>query len=277
MQKTILLIIVPLLFTFIMIGMMLNKPTLEKKTRVLLLGTIHFNNPNIDQFNPETRDIFSKESQRDLDVLVDRLSTLNISKIFVEREPSMQENLDSLMQEYVSGDYALGRNEVYQIGFRLAKRLQHHQVYAVDDQTTDFDFEKIQAYAANHQQMHFIDQLNLLGTTLVDKINKLFQHNSIMQALAYINTDKMLKENSRYYTEYLVRIGSAAEPIGTETVAEWYKRNLLIYSNILRILDENDQTIIVVYGHGHIPFLKYLFEENLAFEVINTSEFLLSE
>jgi pheromone shutdown protein TraB len=61
--------------------------------------------------------------------------------------------------------------------------------------------------------------------------------------------------------------------IGVELVAEWYKRNLFIYRNILENSNENDR-ILVIIGSGHIFYLNQLLENNSEFNMINPNKFL---
>jgi pheromone shutdown protein TraB len=61
--------------------------------------------------------------------------------------------------------------------------------------------------------------------------------------------------------------------IGVELVAEWYKRNLFIYRNILENSNENDR-ILVIIGSGHIFYLNQLLENNSEFNMINPNEYM---
>jgi pheromone shutdown protein TraB len=61
--------------------------------------------------------------------------------------------------------------------------------------------------------------------------------------------------------------------IGVELVAEWYKRNLFIYRNIIENSEKNDR-ILVMIGSGHIFYLNQLLENNSEFNMINPNKFL---
>ena len=49
-------------------------------------------------------------------------------------------------QDYLDGKYALTRNEIDQLGYRLAKELGHKQLCPIDVEG-DFPFDKVQEFA----------------------------------------------------------------------------------------------------------------------------------
>lgn len=69
-------------------------------------------------------------------------------------------------------------------------------------------------------------------------------------------------------------IGIAASGAGFKHQLCKYSTNLHIYTNILRIVKPTEKRILVLFGQGHIPILKHLFENNPDFEVIEVKEIL---
>jgi hypothetical protein len=76
--------------------------------------------------------------QREVEELIELLAAFRPTKVAVEFTPDRQPRLDSLYAEYRAGRWALRRNEVYQLGFRLAAHLGHEGVHAVDSERHDF-------------------------------------------------------------------------------------------------------------------------------------------
>ena len=66
----------------------------------------------------------------------------------------------------------------------------------------------------------------------------------------------LVQENSEGF------VGFPDHHIGADLVGEWYKRNLRIYANIWRAVDEGDQRIVVLIGQGHLWPLRTFFREN---------------
>ena len=100
---------------------------------VLLLGTFHFDDPVFDDYKPQFPwDPFSPEHQREIEEVVELLAHYGPTRIALEWPANRQAELDSLYTAYLAGAITLRANEREQLGFRLARRLGHDRVYAVD-------------------------------------------------------------------------------------------------------------------------------------------------
>ena len=103
------------------------------KAELLFLGVFHFADAGLDGYKPRfSIDFNSPERHRQVEEVVDRLAQFRPTKIAVEWPVKDQPRADSLYRAYVAGTYTLGTNEVYQLGFRLAKKLHHERVYLID-------------------------------------------------------------------------------------------------------------------------------------------------
>src|SRR4030095_4720919 len=100
----------------------------ESKTKVLLLGCFHFDNPGLDVAKFENANILSEKRQKEVREIVDKLKAFKPDKIFVEVPVEMQSKLDSSFNSYRSGSFILKGTETHQLGFRLAKELNHQKV-----------------------------------------------------------------------------------------------------------------------------------------------------
>lgn len=101
--------------------------------KLLILGTFHFKDAGLDSYKPEVDvDILSLKRQAELDTLLGQLAAFQPTKVLIEVKQERQPEFDERYNAYLRDDYELGANEVYQVGFRLAKRLGHQRVYAVD-------------------------------------------------------------------------------------------------------------------------------------------------
>lgn len=106
-----------------------GKPT----AAVMLLGTFHFQDTGLDDYQPQFNiDIFSERRQQEVGEVVEHLAQFQPTKIAVERRPERQEETDQSYLAYLRGEFQLPGSELYQLGFRLAQRLNHHKLYCVD-------------------------------------------------------------------------------------------------------------------------------------------------
>ena len=119
-------------------------------TEVMILGTYHFANPGADEVNIEADDVLSSARQSEIRAVAESLSRFEPTNVAVEipvADSSRSSQLDSLYRAYTRGSHDLTRNEVQQIGFRLAERFGHEQLYPIDYRNA-FPFDEVMGYAA---------------------------------------------------------------------------------------------------------------------------------
>lgn len=120
----------------------------QEKVKVILLGTYHFNNPGSDMIKHKERNILSEENQKDLDNLVEKISAsvYKPDQIFVESYFSTKQELNTNYQSYLKNQYHkftdtikrertkryYTEGETFQLGYRLAKKLKHQELYPID-------------------------------------------------------------------------------------------------------------------------------------------------
>ena len=103
------------------------------KAQVLILGTFHFQDAGRDTYKPQfPYDIRTPEHQKELDEVLAKIIAWGPTRIAVERDVEVQSRVDSLFAIYPGNGMDTLKNEIYQVGFKLAKRLKHAGVFAVD-------------------------------------------------------------------------------------------------------------------------------------------------
>ena len=113
-----------------------NDDTKVRAVQVLTLGVFHFNFPNLDfvQTAEEDQiDVLLPEYQKEIELIVEKLLVFQPTVVVVEVDPDSQDVIDSLYNAYLWGKYALERNEIMQIGFRIAKARGLQKLYCVND------------------------------------------------------------------------------------------------------------------------------------------------
>jgi hypothetical protein len=155
---------------------------------------------------------------------------------------------------------------------RLAKRLGHKRLYAIDHQM-DLDFDAAMKYAATHGQQ---DQIAWF-TGIIQRIEKyfgeLYARGTIGEILAGQNDDEHAVEGIGMY-QLMSRIGKDTSYVGADIAATWYHRNVRIYANVLRIVDSPNDRVLVLIGGGHRPLLRQLFMQTPGFDFVPTLPYL---
>lgn len=283
MKKFILLIAVCLLS----FNCLLAQSKKESKVEVLLLGTFHFAQTGADD------DMLSEKRQKEITELVNKLYKFKPNKIFIERNPEFEytNKVDEKFENYLNGKFQPSANEIYQLGFRLAKMLGHRKVYQADHPGLYGRF-----YATVEDYANKNGQTEILRYEGVGATKPLYRRNdevvtrkqkTILEFFRYINSEEYQKLDQAGYVSTFPRIGDTKPPtsaedkkdpevyfVGAELLADWYRRNIKIYSKVLTELDYKEDRILIIYGNGHIPILRHLIESNPAFKVEDTGKWL---
>lgn len=248
------------------------------KAHLMLLGTFHFSNPGRDSYKPRfVVDILSEERQRELEEVVALLAKYRPTKIAVEFMPERQARVDSLYSEYLAGRHTLGTNEVYQLGFRLARRLGHPKVYLVDAQGLGLPMATdVKARAAE------LGQVDLLGKSEWDeRYKRLYAYDdslktvqSLREHLLYINTEDRIRAAHGHYTVGYFKLGAGEDYLGPDLSMQWYNRNLRIFNNVQRLTDSPEERILLIIGSGHVPILRFLAEASPEYRLVEVGEYL---
>lgn len=225
------------------------------RSEVLVLGTYHMDSPGLDMFNVEVDDVLSAKRQAEIEALVEVLARFKPTRIAVEAAAGS----DRVAREYAAyreGEYTLTRNEIDQIGYRLAKRLGHARVHAVDVDG-EFPFGRVQNFAKAHgREAELATLLADTGRMVKDQGEFLADH-TVLEALRRINDAQRVREDQAFYA----RTMDFSEPgdwAGADLNADWYRRNARIFVNILELARAPGERVLVLYGAGHLALLQQM-------------------
>jgi hypothetical protein len=236
-----------------------SKPRGSQKPAVLVLATYHMHNPGRDVINVQSDDVLTEKRQREIREFVNLLKRFKPTKIAVEM-PFGSGKLDEQYGRYLRGEYQLTRNEIDQIGFRLAKELNHQKIYGADAAGA-FDIGQVFAFAGANNQQDIVDRGMAIGKRQVAEENKLIQTATIREIYKVINDQRRIDEAHRVYL-MMSRVGKDKEYPGVDLLADWYERNLKIFSNITRITESQDDRILVIIGGNHVKLLQQFIEDS---------------
>lgn len=239
--------------------------------QVMVVGTTHFANPGNDRAKTMMDDVLSPKRQAEIEAVVASLARFKPTKIAVEREPAQGERLNASYRAYLGGTYELTRNEIDQIALRLAKRLGHHEVYAIDHKM-GLDFDGAMRFAMQNGQQDEVAKFGQTIQRIETYFNKLYASSTIAGILAAHNNDAQADEGIAVY-QLLGRIGKDSVYAGADIASDWYKRNMRIYANLLRITRPDDRVLVLI-GSGHRPLLRQFLLQTPGVEFVPTSPYL---
>lgn len=220
---------------------------------ILILGSYHMANPGRDVFNMETDDVLSARRQQEIGRLIEILKKFQPTKIAVESSVTSR-RVEQQYSDYIAGRYTLSRNEIDQIGYRLAKELGHPTVYGVDV-GGDFPLLRVINYAKANGLGAQFDSLQASMDKRVKALSDFLGSHTVLETLEYMNSDSMVAQDVASYYAY-IPYGQPWEYAGSDLLASWYQRNIRIYHNIRALIDSPRDRILVIYGAGHLGWLR---------------------
>ena len=253
----------------------------DPQPQVLLLGTFHFGYPDLDAHvtaEDDRVDVLSPQRQRELNELLDVVLRFEPNKLCVETQGGW---LMHEYREYQAGKRTLGRNEFYQIGFRLMDRAKLDTMYAVDalpmvmDLYTSPDSLRYTPWLDSlYQGWDFggEDKTSERYSAWYTATDKAKKHNTLLEIFLAMNDDHAL---DRGYGAYLNGYFKLPGHRGADVHAlHWYSRNLRIFRNIQDITTSPDDRILVVFGAGHMGILKHLFESDPGYRLVHLRDLI---
>jgi hypothetical protein len=285
-------------FRTLLAGVLLGAPYLAAaqapavpatKIKVYIVGTFHFNASDSDVIRGTKVDMETPARQQQLDELVGKLQKTQADKVFVEWMPARRQRfVDSTYALYRRGQRPVGNqrdnnNEVVQLGYRLANKLNRSKVYCADAYG-EYDYAAAQQYAQAHGQEAVLASSltkTLPGDTVGLRIDARTaairarqvrapkaSTETLLGEFKNINTERYDQGNMDAYLLWLARVGVGDNYIGADLGGEYFKRNVRIYTNMLRNVDvQHDRAIVLIIGAGHAAFLKSILRYSSLFEV----------
>ena len=233
-----------------------EKPAAPARAEVLVLGVYHMANPGHDIFNTQADDVLAPKRQAEIAHLIEVLKKFNPTKIAVEGDAG-DARIPKSYADYLAGKHELTRNEIEQIGFRLAKELGHKKVYPVDADG-EFPFPRLVGYAKASGRSKELDvMLGEIGS-MVKAQNAYLASHTVLETLLYMNSDaKVVEDVGFYYRE--AHFGEPYDWAGADLVSDWFRRNMRIYSNIVQLADSPNERVLAIFGSGHLGWLQHDF------------------
>ena len=253
-------------------------------SQLMILGSFHFNNPGLDDYKPKHEvDILSQKKQEELSKILEAIKKYAPTKIAVEARKGNQKRIDSLYDEYLAGRFELRRNEIFQIGFKLAKMLGHKKVYAVDarakrnNDLTDEEYSKKEKYFMSKASQQLLQREYLLDqkfTEMYSFEDQLKTEISLLDYFLFMNDPEIFKASHGHYLIGNFKMGEGDDYFGPDNSMWWYNRNLRIFHNLLQINEPGNDRIFLLIGAGHVPILDFLADTSIDFKKKNFKDYV---
>ena len=245
---------------------------------LLVLGSYHMNNPGRDAFNLEADDVLAPRRQEQILDVVARLRAFHPTEVAIEQNWRLGGDWQRDYDAFRAGTFRLTRDERHQIGFRVAADADIERITPVDwdwedGEVTGPDPEDPWAYAAVHQpELH--RRIQNYGQAHIAEMAQWLDRGTVCDLLRWLNSPEQEAANHQTYLGMMALAGNQATPIGVAWLAGWYRRNLIIFTNLVRLATSPHDRVFAIYGAGHVPLLRQFARLSGLFRVENVLDYL---
>ena len=240
----------------------------EAPVSVMIVADFHMSNPGQDLHNVTAGDVLSPERQEEIAKIINGLARFHPTEVMAEWPADLA---NRSYAQYLAGTLPPDRNEVVQLGFRLAKTSGLTHFYGIDA-GGEFPYDPVRTFAQTHGQSDLLDHLNAEVETFVKAQTEMLQSKGIGATLRYLNDPIRLSRDNSFYRQTL-RIGAGPEQPAVDLLTAWYRRNFLICANLIQNSHPGAR-IVVFYGSGHAFLLRQCIAETPGFELVEANAFL---
>ncbi len=226
-------------------------------------------NPGRDIHNIQADDVLAANRQQEIGQVIEVLKRFHPTKIAIE---SAGKARPTQYANYLTGNHMLSNSETEQIGFRLAKELGHGFIYPVD-QEGEFPWARLVNYAKANGLAEKFNGLNASLGREAKELEEFLRSHTVLEMLERMNSDSMAAKGVAWYFAF-VPFGEPSEYAGPDLLAAWYQRNIRIYSNIVRLIESPNEKILVIFGAGHLGWLRQNVSNDASVKLRTLSEFM---
>ncbi|MBB2151406.1 DUF5694 domain-containing protein [Pedobacter gandavensis] len=232
------------------------------------------------------RNILTKENQLGLEQITDLIvKKYKPDQIFVESNYNKKKQLDEQYQLYLNGKYSsytdtiknprykrfYTEGETYQLAFRLGKKSGNKEIYPIDS-LIEMRFDLLQKMIKSNpkNKQFFEERLAISGKNA----NEILAKKDLRDVFKALNTDAELNQNKGMYISFINGLGFNEGYFGANLVADWYKRNLIMYANMQNQLAPTTKNIVILVGTGHAAIMKDFIKNDERFNIIELKTIL---
>lgn len=231
----------------------------QNKAKVLILGSFHMS---------EHEGLNSEKRQNEIEELVAKIEAFQPTKIAVEMVPEDSESYNEEYKQYKLGKHQLRMNEIYQVGFRLGVKLGHEQIYPTDWMgDAEMGYGEVESWAKENQPELLREMYEGLDYPMLSEDKSVLDYYKELNDPVLVNKVHKLHLNT-------ARIGELNDYVGMNWLSWWYKRNLIMFANLTRLIDSEKERVLFIVGMGHSSIVTKFLEESEICEIVDPLTYL---
>lgn len=244
---------------------------------VMVIGSFHFVPSRSDLIAPKPSDVMTPERQAELERLTAALLTFKPTAVAVENVGKAPDYLDAFFKTFSPAKLAENASEVTQIAYRLAAAAGITRVYAIDERSSEgepdyFPFGAVLEHMSKTGRRAEFDAMFAKQRALIEAEQARMNEMTIPRALYEANTGP-LGSADFYYR--LLDYDQGEEQPGAVLNAHWFMRNAKTFAKLMDVAEPGDR-IVVLFGAGHLHWLRHLVENTPGYTFIDPGPYLLA-
>ncbi|WP_269432405.1 DUF5694 domain-containing protein [Bacillus sp. FJAT-22090] len=129
------------------------------------------------------------------------------------------------------------------------------------------DYGEVESWAKENQP----ELLNEIYEGFV--FPELSEDKSIIDYYKELNAPTLLNKLHKMYVN-LARIGDFNNYVGMNWLSWWYKRNLIMFANLTRLIDSEEERVLFIVGGSHSSIVNKFLEESEICEIVQPLTYL---
>lgn len=240
--------------------------TLNSKVKVLNLGTFHMGTTT--DANSTVYDEHDQKNILENREIAKKIAEFKPTIILVEYEAKNDDLLNKNYETYKKNPATKFKNpsEVELLAFEIARLSGVKKIYGIDHQM-GYDYMKIGKLAEKINAESYLKFMSKVEFPDDPKMNTL-------ELLIYNNQPNYLDYLININADMMTYVSTDGNFEGADEAAEFYKRNLRMFSNINRIpLTENDR-VFILSGATHAAYFNEFMKRSPRYELVNVFDYL---
>ncbi|MDX2219116.1 MAG: DUF5694 domain-containing protein [Burkholderiales bacterium] len=227
--------------------------------KVMFIGLWHFDNPGLDAVKYTPIDVMKPAEQAYLVALAKRIADFRPTRILLEYPAERDALINQRYQDWLAGRFELPVNEIYQLGFRIAKEAGLKRVEGFDVRDVKGD-DSIWPHLMQDPALS-----KEFGAMIADMSKRLTHMHKTMDMKALLrrnNHPDEDRENKSFYL-WLNPIGTEAAPhMGSNASTQWWQRNFRMYALVQKAAQPGER-VVVIAGQGHTAVMRDFLRADL--------------
>ncbi len=226
--------------------------------RVMLIGLWHFDNPGLDAVKYTPIDVMKPAEQAYLEALSARIAAFKPTRLLLEYQPKNDALINQRYADYLEGKFELRVNEIYQLGFRIAKLSGLKSVSGFDVRDVPGD---IAIWGHLMKDPALSREFATMIAGMSAKLTRQHKTMSLKALLLRNNQPEEDHDNKSFYL-WLNPIGTLEAPhLGADAATQWWQRNFRMYALIQQAAQPGER-VVVIAGQGHTAILRDLLKSD---------------